>query len=147
MLIAPASGCLLLLPLFPKQLDRPRPMSGVVIVGVSVDLEIPRNELPEQRGLLPQVVCSVDDRFIPRRRHPVCPSGPGADGPTVPSQQEHTKWQARAPVLSASIRQISSRGCERGSEPLFSERDVTMGANNMNEGPIHIVSLAEAALN
>jgi hypothetical protein len=42
-------------------------MPGVVIVGVSVDFEIPRNELPEQRGPVPQVVCSVDDCFVPRR--------------------------------------------------------------------------------
>jgi hypothetical protein len=34
-------------------------MSGVVIVGVGVDLEIPRNELPEQPGPVLQVIRSV----------------------------------------------------------------------------------------
>ena len=38
---------LLLLPHIPKQLDRSRPMPGLVIVGVSVDLEIPCDKLPE----------------------------------------------------------------------------------------------------
>jgi hypothetical protein len=36
-----------LLPHIPKQFDRTRPVSGVVIVGVGVDLEIPRYESPE----------------------------------------------------------------------------------------------------
>jgi hypothetical protein len=43
-------------------------MSSVVVVGVSVDFEIPRNELPEQRRPVPEIISPVDDRFVPCRR-------------------------------------------------------------------------------
>jgi len=39
-----------------------------VIVGVSIDLEIPRNEFPEQSSPNFKVITSVDNRFVPCRR-------------------------------------------------------------------------------
>ena len=43
-------------------------MPRVVVVGVSIDLEIPRNELPEQFSPVLKVVSPVDNRFVPCRR-------------------------------------------------------------------------------
>src|SRR5271165_3123167 len=66
-LIAPPSEkwSLLLIPQIPKEFYGPRPMAGVVVVCIREGLEVPANELAEQRDPIRQIFASVHPQFVP----------------------------------------------------------------------------------